>query len=105
MLLAKTVVVVLNVDERTIGNGDNTFARVAVDASEGTHLAHVEVAQAGQLEERAAGSIVNTLVGTYESAVERPLTPTGVHLALAYQHAQMALVEAENDTVNGYEDP
>ena len=58
VLFTQLLVVVLDVDQSIVGDGDDAFARVAVDPSECSHLPHEDVVQARQLVQRLR-SIVN----------------------------------------------
>lgn len=49
MLTTQIVVVIVHIDEGTVGHGDNALARVAVDSAKCSHLLHVDVLQARQI--------------------------------------------------------
>ena len=93
------VVVVLDIDQRIVGDGDDALTWVAVDITKGTYLPHKEIPQSGELVEYAVGCIVNALVAADETSVEAPFATTGIHLSTANQDLQFPFIETEDDAV------
>jgi hypothetical protein len=94
------VVIVFHIDKCIVGHRDYAFARVTVNVTEGTYLAHEQIPKASQFEKRTTGSVIDTFVGANEASVETPFATTRVHLTPAYQNLQLTLVESEDNTVN-----
>ena len=93
-----------HIDECIVGYADYACTRVTVDATEGTDLTHIDVAQTGQLKERTVCCIVNTFLVTHEASVEAPCAFPWVYRAAAQQHLQLVFFKAEDDAVHRYKD-
>ena len=100
MLFEQVLVVVFHIDECAIGHRDDSFAWVAVDFAEGSHLPHVELFQSCQIEQHAVGSFVEAFVGTDKSSVERPFAAPWVHLPAADEQLELVLVESKHDAID-----
>ena len=67
-MLYQIPVVFIDVDQHIVGNGDNPFARIAVDSSERADLFHIHVVQSGQFCENPLGCIVYAFAFLNKSA-------------------------------------
>ena len=104
VLQTQLLAVVLDIDQRIVGNRYDALAGVAVNATESTHLAHIQVVESRQRLQCAFGGVVNALVGSDEASIEAPLATSGIHLASADEHLQLLLIETEDDDVDRHPD-
>ena len=69
MLLLQRFVIVVDVDERIVGDGYYSLAGVAIDASESANLTDVKIAETCQFEDDAVCSLVDAFVGIDKTSV------------------------------------
>ena len=78
------------------------LARIAVYTAEGSHLTHIHVVKACQFIQHTLRRSVNTFVGSHKSAHKRPFTLLRLEGTASEQYAQLAILQAEDDTVHTY---
>ena len=70
-------------------------------ANESANLTHIDIVDTCQLFKDALGCFVDTLVALDETAHQRPFALTGFKGTALKQHLEFALVESEDDTIDG----
>ena len=104
VLLAKFIIVVIDIDKCIIGYRDHTLSRVTVYSAKSTNLAHIDIVQTCQFVKGTVGSLVETLVTANEASIEAPFAATRVQLSFTDQNLQLVVVETEDDTVDRQKD-
>jgi hypothetical protein len=96
--------VVLDIDEGAISNGDDARSRVTAGLTKGFYLFKIYVVHACPFPEDPIGCLVEVFVVVDEVTEEAPFVLVLLEVRLDEEDFQFVVIESKNDTVHRYPD-
>ena len=70
----KLTVILIDIDQCIVGDGDNPFSRVTLHFAERAYLLHIYIFQTSEFCQYTLGRIVHTFTLLYETTHQRPFS-------------------------------